>query len=415
MRPRARGLHARRTRGRAARASVGFRVWLEEAAGHSGRESSSPELTAGQTAQPARAGGATEGLLVWDGGFCLRRRWGRPRCRPGPARRRMRAEVRMAVISFRPARICPPRLCSSGRSGTHRLHSLASGQGPGCPQRADTSWNVLGTHQVQGQGSAGGVEPGTDTCRTHRMWLGGAAGLPGEGRAAGAPGAQVCEGRVQLAHTSLNGAADEGRKLALGEGGRAPPAAVSHPGPLTATYTPWTGLHLGTLPEASQPQSSMEVTVVVPQAGSRKEWHLVYSRRRCGRTDRRHRSRVEKAGSCHRAARRTLPHAGYKPAQPPRPLLTERSGSARPGLRSRSADRDPPPASVELVSHIYRGSHVSYVFKPEGNSILSNTAHGRGSPCSGTLRLLNPRPPSPEAAAPTRRRHPPGKHAVTGP
>lgn len=59
-----------------------------------------------------------------------------------------------------------------------------------------------------------------------------------------------------------------------GRGGGAPLAAVSHPGPLTATYTPWTGLHLGTLPEASQPQSSMEVTVVVPQAGSRKEWHL---------------------------------------------------------------------------------------------------------------------------------------------
>lgn len=97
--------------------------------------------------------------------------------------------------------------------------------------------------------------------------------------AAGAPGAQVCEGRARLAHAPPKGAADEGRKLALGvggqrEGGRAPPAAVSHPGPLTATYTPWTGLHLGTLPEASQPQSSMEVTVVVPQAGSRKEWHL---------------------------------------------------------------------------------------------------------------------------------------------
>lgn len=194
----------------------------------------------------------------------------------------MRTEVRTAVISFRPVRICPPRLCSSGWSGTHRLHSLASGQGPGYPQRADRSWNVLSTHQVQGQGSAGGAEPGTDTCRTHRTWLGGAAGLPGEGRAAGAPGAQVCEGRARLAHAPPKGAADEGRKLALGvggqwEGGRGatgcgqpsrPPYRHLH------TLPEGTGLHLGTLPEASQPQSSMEVTVVVPQAGSRKEWHL---------------------------------------------------------------------------------------------------------------------------------------------
>lgn len=72
---------------------------------------------------------------------------------------------------------------------------------------------------------------------------------------------------------------------------------------------------------------------------------------------------------------------------------------------------------------------TSRTYLNQKETVSSGTRHGENSagpheggagPWAGLSRqrdagLLNPRPPSPEAAAPTRRRHRPGKHAVTGP